>query len=110
MVCVLRLNIELRSKMLKQQILKIAFVAVGILLIPLVLQLTIGTGVDGQGFNWKPGDFAVMGALIFTTLLLVNLVAAKMGKYKAVGVLAVLLGFFWLWAELAVGVFTNWGS
>lgn len=96
--------------MLKQQILKIVLVTVGILLIPLALQLTIGTGVDGQGFNWKPGDFAVMGGLIFITLLLVNLVVARMGRYKAVGVLVIVLAFLWLWAELAVGVFTNWGS
>lgn len=37
--------------------LKIGLIALGLLIIPLVLQLTIGTGIDGQGWNWKPGDF-----------------------------------------------------
>ena len=30
----------------------------------LVLQLIIGTGVDGQGFNWKPSDFLIVGLLL----------------------------------------------
>ena len=81
-----------------------------ILLIPLGLQLTIGTGVDGQGFNWKPGDFLVMGALIYITGLLLRLAWITLGKYRALGVIVVVFGFLWLWAELAVGVFTNWGS
>lgn len=36
-----------------------------LLLVPLAIQLTVGSGVDGVGFNWTPLDFVVMGALIF---------------------------------------------
>lgn len=43
--------------MLKQKLLKVALWSGVLLLIPLVIQLTVGTGIDGQGWNWKPGDF-----------------------------------------------------
>ena len=43
--------------MLKQKIIKVALWSLALLIVPLTLQLTIGTGIDGQGFNWKPGDF-----------------------------------------------------
>lgn len=93
-----------------KNILRILGITLLILLIPFVLQLTIGTGVDGQGFNWKPGDFVVMGALIFIVGMLIDLAWRKMGKYRAWGVILAILLFLWLWAELAVGVFTTWGS
>jgi hypothetical protein len=83
-----------------------------ILLIPLTLQLTIGTGVDGQGFNWKLNDFVVIGALLFITGLLIEYVLTKFPaqKHRLVAVGLIILGFLWLYAELAVGIFTNWGS
>ena len=81
-----------------------------ILLIPLALQLTIGTGVDGQGWNWKLSDFIVIGALLFVAGLGIDIARRRMGKYRVLGIMAVVLGFLWLYAELAVGVFTNWGS
>lgn len=61
--------------------------------------------------SWTYGDFVIMGALIFTVSSLFVMTARKVKKSNrlAVGVLF-LLAFFWLWAELAVGVFTNWGS
>jgi hypothetical protein len=76
-----------------------------LLLIPLIaMQFT-------QEVNWTLSDFIVMGALIFTVSSLYVLVARKVHKKNrlAVGVLFLLV-FLWLWAELAVGVFTNWGS
>ncbi|MEX0930503.1 MAG: hypothetical protein WDZ79_02365 [Candidatus Paceibacterota bacterium] len=81
-----------------------------LLLIPLGLQLTIGTGVNGQGFNWTLSDFVVMGGLVFVTSFLIGLAARKLGRYRIIGVVVILFLFVWLWAELAVGVFTNWGS
>lgn len=82
-----------------------------ILLIPLALQHLIGTGVDGQGFNWKPSDFIAMGVMLAGTGS--AFVFAARTSYKkfriAIGV-AFLLAFLWLWAELAVGIFTTWGS
>jgi hypothetical protein len=60
--------------------------------------------------NWSPSDFIIMGILVFSTGLLIDLSWRKLGKYKVVSILVVLFLFLWLWAELAVGVFTNWGS
>jgi uncharacterized membrane protein len=61
--------------------------------------------------NWTLSDFILMGVLIFTVSSLFVLVARKVQKKSRLAVGAVfLLGFLWLWAELAVGVFTTWGS
>ncbi len=96
--------------MKKKNILIVAAVTLGILLVPLILQLTVSTGVDGQGFNWEVGDFVVMGVLIFITGLLISLALQKTSKYRVIAVTLIVLVFLWLWAELAVGVFTTWGS
>lgn len=81
-----------------------------ILLIPLTLQLTIGTGVDGQGWNWTLSDFAIVGTLLFVVGFLIELVRVRGGRYKTAGIIAIILGFFLIYAELAVGLLTNWGS
>ena len=97
-----------------KDMLRIAVVTVFILLIPLVLTLLNPNaeinGGSGGGFDWMPGDFAVMGALLFGTGLLLNFALRKAGKYKLPAVLAIVLGFLYIWAELAVGIFTNLGS
>ncbi|CAN5684206.1 hypothetical protein BH23PSE2_BH23PSE2_07930 [soil metagenome] len=61
--------------------------------------------------NWGPEDFIVMGVLLFATASLFVLVARKLArKYlPAAGVLFA-AAFFFLWAELAVGILTRWGS
>lgn len=89
---------------------RVAIITGLILLVPLILQFTIGTGVDNQGFNWMLHDFVAMGVLIFSTGLLIDFAWRNMGTYKVIGILTILFIFVWLWAELAVGVFTNWGS
>jgi peptidoglycan/LPS O-acetylase OafA/YrhL len=84
--------------------LRIAAVTVGILLVPLVaMQFS-------NEMNWDLYDFMVMGALIFITGLLLDLVMKKAGKYKLLAAAIIVLLFLWLWVELAVGLFTNWGS
>ena len=83
----------------------IALVTVLILLIPLIaMQFT-------RQVNWTLSDFIVMGTLLFGTGSMFVLTARRINKkYRfAVGV-AFAVAFLWLWAELAVGVFTNWGS
>lgn len=84
-------------------------VAVGtglILLIPLALQLTIGTGVDGQGFNWGPEDFVAMGILLFVTGLAIEVAMRKLKpEYRLFAIVAVVLLFLLIWADLAVGIF-----
>jgi uncharacterized membrane protein len=76
-----------------------------LLMIPLVaMQFT-------SEVNWTLSDFILMGVLIFTVSSLFVLVARKVQKKNRLAVgAAFLLGFLWLWAELAVGVFTTWGS
>jgi hypothetical protein len=76
-----------------------------LLLIPLVAMQFTGE------VNWTSGDFVVMGALLFGTGSLFVLVARRVERkyWVAVG-FVVGVAFLYLWAELAVGVFTNWGS
>lgn len=87
-----------------KRILVIAAVVAGLLMIPLVaMQFT-------SEVAWTRSDFAVMGVLLFVTGIMLNLVTSRMSKYKAVGAIAVVLVFLYVWAELAVGIFTNIGS
>jgi len=76
-----------------------------LLLVPLVaMQFTAEV-------NWTLGDFVAMGVLLFgsgTLFVLVARVAPR--KYRALIGFAITVAFLWLWAELAVGIFTNWGS
>jgi len=87
---------------MKNKRLKIILATAGILLlIPLIaMQFT-------NEVNWKPGDFVIMGILLFGTGLLCELVMrrVKNTKNRIVICAAVLLVFFLIWAELAVGVF-----
>jgi hypothetical protein len=85
----------------------IIFGAISLLLIPLVLQLTIGTGIDGQGFNWQIDDFVVFGLLLFVTGLLIELVMRKIKRTSKRIIICgvVLLMFLLIWADLAVGIF-----
>ena len=76
-----------------------------LLLVPLVaMQFTAEV-------NWTLGDFVAMGILLFgsgTLFVLVARVAPR--KYRALIGFAITVAFLWLCAELAVGIFTNWGS
>jgi len=57
--------------------------------------------------NWKASDFIIMGILLFGTGLLCELVLRKVKKTGQRVLLcgAVMLVFFLIWAELAVGIF-----
>lgn len=98
---------------MKKSIIRPVVVTILILLIPLVLQLTIGTGVDGQGFNWKLGDFVVMGILLFGTGLVFEFAAKKLNNrtHRLIAFVIIVIVFLLIWAELAVGVFgTPWAG
>ncbi len=61
--------------------------------------------------DWGSEDFIVIGALLFGAGSLFVLVARVIpSKYRVLIGVAFLLAVLWLWAELAVGLFTNWGS
>ena len=79
----------------------IIFSIVFLLLIPLVaMQFT-------DEVNWSPFDFLVMGILLLGTGLMTELVLRKVKKPAPRLVFCgfVLLAFFLIWAELAVGIF-----
>lgn len=57
--------------------------------------------------NWSVSDFVIMGVLLFGTGLLSELVIRKVKSMKSRLFLCtlILLVFFLIWAELAVGIF-----
>lgn len=75
-----------------------------ILLIPL-----IGMQISHE-VNWSIFDFMIAGTLIFATASLYVIAARKIPNHRLL--LGAVIGafFVYLWAELAVGIFTNWGS
>ena len=76
-------------------------IVAGLLLIPFVaMQVT-------SEVNWGVFDFVVMGSLLFGVGLLIDLVLRKIQKttYRVLLLGGILLAFFLIWAELAVGIF-----
>lgn len=84
---------------MQNSVVRAALAAIGLLMIPFLFQ-----------WPWTSSDFVVMGAMIFVFGLALDLVLKKAGKYKVAGGIAIVFLFLWLWVELAVGLFTNWGS
>lgn len=95
-------------------IIRPALVTIAILLVPfLAVAFNWNVYDPGSGYeqiNWDLADFVVMGVLVFCTGLLVELALKTKSTYRIAAAIVIILGFLWLWAELAVGVFTNWGS
>ncbi len=89
----------------KRAFLWVAFITALILLIPLIaMQFT-------DEVNWDIVDFIIMGFLLFCMGCLFVLVSRKtQRKYRIVigALLATVL--LYIWAELAVGVFTSLGN
>lgn len=85
----------------KLRIIIILSVIASILAIPLVaMQFT-------NEVQWDLRDFAVMGTLLLSTGLAIELVLRnlKTGILRTVILVAILLALFLIWAELAVGIF-----
>jgi MFS superfamily sulfate permease-like transporter len=86
-------------------ILWMAVAACFILLIPLVaMQFTAAV-------QWSRMDFAAMSSLVFGAGSIFILVARKAPRkyWPAIGIV-VAVALLYVWAELAVGIFTNLGS
>lgn len=89
-----------------KKIVRVALITVSLLLVPLIaMQFS-------DEVNWTPSDFAVMGVLLFTVGLVYELVVRRVRNKdrRFVAGIILLLAFLYIWAELAVGIFTNWGS
>jgi peptidoglycan/LPS O-acetylase OafA/YrhL len=83
----------------------IALAVVAVLLIPFfAMQFT-------NEVNWTKADFIVMGSLLFGMASLFVFVARKSPRRHRTLIAVIFLAVFvYVWAELAVGVFTNLGS
>lgn len=81
--------------------------ATGLLLLVPLLAMHFNTGV-----NWSLMDFVIAGGLIFGAASLFLLIARRFDskKQRIVIGLACAVFFLYIWAELAVGVFTKLGS
>lgn len=87
--------------MKNKRILTILTVVVSVLLIPFIaMQFT-------NEVNWSVSDFLIMGVLLFGTGLLLELILRKVQTIRNRIILcsAILIAFFIIWAELAVGIF-----
>lgn len=94
------------AKVLKNSIIRVGMVTLGILMIPLIAMQY------SREWNWSVSDFIIMGILLSLTGALIELVRHKVRKkkYRIAFVCGIVLMFLYVWAELAVGIFTNIGS
>lgn len=84
----------------------LAVATAAVLSIPLLMMQV------SNDWNWGPMDFVIIGTLIFGTGSIFIFAARKAGnnRQRLIIGLVLLAAMLWLWAELAVGIFTNWGS
>jgi hypothetical protein len=62
--------------------------------------------------NWSLSDFVIVGALLFGAGIGYELIASKLSSrsHRLVFGAVIILAGAYIWAELAVGIFTNLGS
>lgn len=83
----------------------VASVCLGLLMIPLIaMKFT-------DHVSWNLFDFIVMGGMLFASGSSYVFAVRKLSPRRRIYIgIITAITFLWLWAELAVGVFTNWGS
>ncbi|WKD51259.1 hypothetical protein [Microbulbifer spongiae] len=89
---------------LKRGLLYVVLATALIVLIPLIAMQLI------QEMQWDIADFMILGGITFALGSLFILVARKMPRKKLLIGVIFLLILCYLWAELAVGIFTRLGS
>ncbi|MEO5690597.1 MAG: hypothetical protein ABIQ64_00220 [Candidatus Saccharimonadales bacterium] len=62
--------------------------------------------------KWGPFDFIVIGSLLIVAGTAYTILADRMkeSRHRFALLCVTVLTVLYLWAELAVGIFTNWGS
>ena len=92
----------------KMTIKNIILTVLQLLLIPLMLTVTNPNasiyGGNGGGCDWMPGDFILMGILLFVLILAMDTANKKIQNqtYKYGVIVFILLVFFIMWIELSV--------
>ena len=84
-----------------KNIIRVLIVTALILSVPLVaMEFT-------EEVDWKLNDFVIMGILLISTGLGIELAIAKVSnpRDRIIAALVILAAFLLIWAELAVGVF-----
>lgn len=89
-------------KIMKNKRIFIVLVVVGILLLIPLISMQFTSEVD-----WDLRDFIIMGILLFATGLGIDFSLRKIGAFtkRLIAIGAILIVFFLIWAELAVGIF-----
>lgn len=82
--------------------LKIIFGTIAVLLSIPFIGMQISEGID-----WSLLDFVVMGILLSIVGLAIEVVLRKVQRfdYRLMMIIAIILTFLLIWAELAVGIF-----
>ena len=84
----------------RRPVVSVAVVVALILLVPLVAMMLSDEVV------WTPIDFTVAGVLLFSVGMAAHMIYQNVGRpYRIAALLALAVVFFFIWAELAVGVF-----
>ena len=85
-----------RMTQMSRTILRVALVALGLLMVPLIASQLV------DGWNWSPGSFVFVYVLFFGTGLAYTLIARKMGAwaYKAGVGVALVAGFALGWSNM----------
>lgn len=60
--------------------------------------------------NWSPADFVIIGLLLLAAGLTLIFIGRSNMRYKLLLAVLVIFLLIYIWAELAVGIFTNLGS
>jgi hypothetical protein len=78
-----------------------------LLSIPILLLIPLLAMQFMTEVNWSLFDFTIMGGLLTATALMMEFIIRKVKnkKYVLALVFTVLIAFFLVWAELAVGIF-----
>jgi hypothetical protein len=86
----------IQTKTTTRNIIRIALVTGGLLLIPLL-----------GNWPWTLGDFVIAGVLLFGTGLVYELLIKRVrdSAYRIYLAIALAIAFLLVWAELAVGLF-----